>query len=176
MVNHDHVPLSIPRNSTNFNPVYLRNAMVDLLTRPPRKETEMSTDVAIPTEDSLVAVRPNKFVPVKADIDHLASHHKALMKARADLKQLKAYVEVLEDKFKEELTKLGATDGRIKGAVVVTYRPKEAFRWAEFRDAHPQIHDKFLRQVTVEKLDEVALLREHGGLLEDFRSSAFNVK
>lgn len=176
MVNSDHVPLRFERQ-TNFNPVYLRNAMVDLLTRPKESKVTTSTDVQVRTEaPSAVEQRVAKFVPVEANIDHLASHHKALLKARADLKQLKGYIDMLEEKIKDELVKLGATDGKIKNAVVVTYRPKDAYRFAEFREAHPEIYDRYVTQVTVDKLDEQALLAQHAGLLADFRSRAFNIK
>jgi hypothetical protein len=180
VVNEDHVSLSFERQC-NYNPVYLRNAMVDLLTRPKESKVTTSTDVEVRTEpqtamEQRVAARVAKFVPVEANIDHLASHHKALIKARADLKQLKGYIDMLEEKIKDELTKLGATDGKIKNAVVVTYRPKDAYRFAEFREAHPEIYDRYVTKVEVDKLDERALLAEHSGLLADFRSRAFNVK
>lgn len=178
MVNSDHVPLRFARN-TNFNPVYLRNAMVDLLTRP-REENTMSTDVVVRTEEAAelvpaVSVK-KRLKPVEANIDHMADHYKKLIKARADAKQLKAYIEALETMLKHELNTLGATDGKIKGAVVVTYRPKETFRLAEFREDHPEIYDKYLVPATTYVLDQDKLLADHAGMLEDYRSSAFNIK
>lgn len=179
MVNADHVPLRFTRN-TNYNPIYLRNAMVDLLTRPREEKSTMSTDVAVHTEDAAelvpaVAVK-KKFKPIEANIDHLSDHYKKLVKARSDAKQLKAYIEALETMVKHELTTLGATDGKIKGAVVVTYRPKDSFRLAEFREDHPEIYDQYLVPATTYVLDQDKLLSDHAGMLEDYRSSAFNIK
>lgn len=176
MVNSDHVPLQIPRNSTNFNPVYLRDAMVGLLTRPPRKETEMSTDVAIPTEAEIVPVAVKKFKPVETDIDHLKDRMARLTQARADRDTLAAFIAMEERFIKDELAKLGATDGRINGVVAVTYRPKNEYRWAEFRDTYPEIHDRFMEPQVVDVLNKAKLLKEHGGLLAQFRSHAFSVK
>lgn len=171
MVNQDHVAL----RATLVNPVYLRNAMVDLMTRP-REEKSMSTDVTVRTEVSAEVVPVRKFKPVEANIDHLADHYKKLVKARSDAKQLKAYIEALEVMIKQELADLGATDGKIKGAVVVTHRPKESYRLAEFREDHPEIYDKYLVPVTELKLNQNALLVDHAGMLEDYRSTAFNIK
>lgn len=172
-MNQDHVSLRFERN-TNFNPIYLRDAMIGLMTRPPKEEKSMSTDVAIPTE-SAVEVR-KKFKPVEANIDHLVDHYKKLIKAKADIKQMKAYEAALETMIKQELASLGATDGKIKGAVVVTHRPKEAFRFAEFRDDHPEIYDKYLIPTETFVLDEPKLIADHAGMLEAYRSTAFNIK
>lgn len=176
MVNSDHVPLQIPRNSTNFNPVYLRNAMVDLLARPPRQETEMSTDVAIPAEAEVVPVAVKKFKPVETDIDHLKERMERLHQARKDRDTLAAFIEMEERFIKDELAKLNATDGKINGVVAVTYRPTNNYRWAEFRETYPEIHDKFLEPQVVDVLNKAKLLKEHGGLLAEFRSSTFSVK
>lgn len=178
MVNDDHVPLRFARG-TNYNPVYLRNAMVDLLTRP-KEEKSVSTDVAVHTEQAAeivpaVAVK-KKFQPTEANIDHLADHYKKLVKARADIKQMKAFEEALVTLIKHELNTLGATDGKIKGAVVVTHRPKEAYRLAEFREDHPEIYDKYLLPATTLVLDQDQLIRDHAGMLEDYRSTAFSIK
>lgn len=176
MVNADHVPLRLPSN-VNYNPIYLRNAMVDLMTRPPRQEkSTMSTEVSIPTSAEVVAVKAEKFKPVEANIDHLADHYKKLVKARADIKQMIAYKDALETMIKHELAALGATDGKIKGAVVVTHRPKEAYRLAEFRADYAEVYDKYLVPMETFVLDEDALIANHRGLLEAYRSTAFNVK
>lgn len=174
-MNSDHVPLQIPRNHTNFNPVYLRNAMVDLLTRPPRQETQMSTDVEVRTEPE-VPVAVKKFKPVETDIDHLKDRMARLTTARRDLATLKAFVEMEERFIKDELAKLGATDGRINGVVAVTYRPKNDYRFAEFREDHPEIYARYLEPTIVDQLNKDKLLADHAGLLAAYRSSAFSVK
>lgn len=171
MVNQDHAAL----RATLVNPVYLRDAMVSLMTRP-KEEKSMSTDVAVHTEVSAQVVPVRKFKPVETNIDHLADHYKKLVKARADIKQMKAFEEALVTVIKHELAELGATDGKIKGAVVVTHRPRDSYRLAEFRDEHPEIYDRYVVPVTVLKLDEAALLADHAGMLEDYRSTAFNIK
>lgn len=176
MVNSDHVPLQIPRNHTNFNPVYLRNAMVDLLTRPPRQETQMSTDVAVPTEAEIVPVAVKKFKPVETDIDHLKDRMARLHQARADRDTLASFITMEERFIKDELAKLGATDGRINGVVVVTYRPKNDYRFAEFREDYPEIYARYLEPTIVDQLNKDKLLQDHAGLLATYRSSTFSVK
>lgn len=171
MVNSDHVAL----RATLVNPVYLRDAMAGLMARPKEDKVTTSTEVEVRTEAQL-PVRVAKFKPVEVNIDHLADHYKKLIKARADIKQMKAFEDALVTVIKHELAVLGGSDGKIKGAVVVTHRPKEAYRFAEFREAHPEIYDRYVTKVEVDKLDEQALLAEHAGLLEDFRSTAFSVK
>lgn len=175
MVNSDHVSVRFERN-TNFNPIYLRNAMVDLLTRPPGQESQMSTDVAIPTEAEIVPVAPKKFKPVETDIDHLKDRMDRLVTARRDLATLKAFVEMEERFIKDELAKLGATDGRINGVVAVTYRPKNDYRFAEFREDYPEIYARYLEPTIVDQLNRDKLLQDHAGLLAKYRSSAFSVK
>lgn len=175
MVNSDHVPLQIPRNHTNFNPVYLRNAMVDLLTRPPRKETKMSTDIEVRTEPE-VPVAVKKFKPVETDIDHLKDRMDRLTQARKDRDTLAAFIEMEERYIKDELAKLGATDGRINGVVAVTYRPKNDYRFAEFREEYPEIYARYLEPTIVDQLNKAKLLADHPNLLAKFRSSAFSVK
>lgn len=178
MVNADHVSLRFSR-TTNYNPIYLRDAMVGLMTRPPRQENSMTTDVAVPTEQTEIvpAVTVSKrFKPVEANIDHLADHYRKLLKAKADIKQMKAFEAALETMIKQELANLGATDGKIKGAVVVTHRPKHSYRLAEFRDDHPEIYDKYMVPAQTFVLDEGRLIADHAGMLEDYRSTSFNIK
>jgi hypothetical protein len=162
------------------NPVYLRNAMVDLLTRRTveRKEIPLSTSVEVAqVEQAELPVAPvRKFRPVEADIDHLASHYEALTKAKKDIAEMEAYVGHLERKIKEELDKRGATDGRINGAVVLTYRPIENFRFKEFAAEKPEIYNRYLVPRVVDQLDKAALMRDHAGVLEEFRSYSFQVK
>jgi hypothetical protein len=153
--------------------------MVDLTTRPPKEENSMSTDVAVHTEQAelVPAVTVSKkFKPVETNIDHLADHYKKLIRARSDLKQLKAYAEALETMIKHELESLGATDGKIKGAVVVTHRPRDSYRLAEFRTDHPEIHDRYMVPAQTFVLDQDRLIADHAGMLEAYRSTAFNIK
>lgn len=176
MVNADHVPLNIPRSSL-FNAVYLRDAMVGLMTRPPRQEAQMSTDVAIPTEAEVVPVAVKKFKPVETDIDHLKDRMARLTQARADRDTLAAFITMEERFIKDELAKLNATDGRINGVVVVTNRPKNDYRFAEFREAYPEVYAKYLEPQVVEVLNKEKLVADHGkSILAEFRSSAFSVK
>lgn len=171
MVNSDHVAL----RTTLVNPIYLRNAMIGLMTRP--QEDSMSTDVALPTPAEVdVPVAVKKFKPVETDIDHLGDRMARLRQARLDRDTLAAFIEMEERSIKDELAKRGATDGRINGVVVVTHRPRDSYRLAEFRDAYPEIYAKYLEPEIVDVLNKSRLISDHRGLLEDFRSTAFNIK
>lgn len=177
-MNSDHVSLRFSR-TTNYNPIYLRNAMVDLMTRPKEEKSTMSTDVAVPTEQAEIVPAvtvSKKFKPVETNIDHLADHYKKLVKARADIKQMKAFEDALVTLIKHELAALGATDGKIKGAVVVTHRPKDSYRLAEFREDHPEIYDQYMVPAQTFALDQDKLIADHAGMLEAYRSTAFNIK
>lgn len=179
MVNSDHVSLRLPR-ATLDNPVYLRNAMVDLLTRRPVEKEEIplstSTEVAQVEQTELLPAPVKKFKAVEADIDHLAEHFKALIKAKKDIAEMEAYVGHLEAKIKSELKKRGATDGRINGAVVLTHRPIANFRFKEFEAEHPEIYHRYMVPRVVDELDRDRLIKDHAGILENYRSYSLKVK
>lgn len=114
--------------------------------------------------------------PVETDIDELKTHVKNLRKAKADLKELQAYIGVLEDKITQTLEKRGATDGKINNAVVVTWRPQNSYRFAEFAKTYPDIHAQYLEPEVIDVLNKARLLAEHPGLMEPFRSRALLIK
>lgn len=126
------------------------------------------------TTTALVPV--SKVVPVETDIDDLKGHVNALKKAKTDLKELEAYIRVLEDKITETLEKRDATDGKINNAVAVTWRPTKGYRFAEFAKYHPDIHTQYLEPQTVDVLNKERLLRDHPGLLARFQSRALLIK
>lgn len=182
MVNADHVPLMIPRVTLD-NPLYLRNAMIGLMTGPADKEGKDMTVTASTTEivpapaaEIVPVPPPRKMEPVAVDLDHLREHYKAIVKGRADIAEMQAYVAAMEAKFTEELVKFGATDAKINGRVVLTNRPAASFRYAEFREAHGDIYNRYLKPEVVDKLDKAALQRDHAGLLEPFRTTVLSVK
>jgi DUF1680 family protein len=114
--------------------------------------------------------------PVETDIDELKTHVKSLRKAKADLKELAAYIKVLEDKIQETLEKRNATDGKINNAVVVTWRPTATYRYAEFAKTYPDIHARYMEPEVVDVLNKARLAAEHPALLEPFRTRALLLK
>lgn len=177
MVNSDHVPLA---RKTLVNPVYLRDAMVGLMNRRPVEKEEISltttTEVAQVEQAELLPAPVRKFKAVEADIDHLAEHFEALNKAKKDIAEMEAYVAHLEAKIKSELAKRGATDGRINGAVVLTHRPIANYRFKEFEAEHPEIYNRYMVPRVVDQLDKDRLIKDHGGILENYRSYSLKVK
>lgn len=175
MVNSDHVSLRLPRITLD-NPVYLRNAMVDLLTRRSvEKEEKMTTEI-VPVASAELVAPIAKMAPVEVDLDHLAKHYEAIVKGRRDIAEMEAYVAAMEDKFRTELAKHNATDAKISGRTVVTVRPADNFRYKEFEAAHPNVYRQYMKPVVVDKLDKAALRKEHGHLLEQYRTTVFNLK
>lgn len=136
-------------------------------------EVEM-TVVAVVAPEALVPVVKAK--PVEVNIDELEGHVTALRKAKKDLKELEAYVKVLEDKITQTLEAKGATDGKINNAVAVTWRPISGYRFKEFRETYPQLADTYMEPTTVLELNKTRLLADHKALLEQFRSKSLLIK
>lgn len=126
------------------------------------------------TTTALVPVAVAK--PVETDIDELKSHVKNLRKAKADLKELQAYIGVLEAKIQETLDKRGATDGKINNAVVVTWRPTATYRYAEFAKTYPDLCAQYMEPEVVDALNKARLAADHPNLLEPFRTRALLLK
>lgn len=114
--------------------------------------------------------------PVETDIDELRSHVKSLKKAKQDLKELEAYIKVLEDKITETLEARGATDGKINNAVAVTWRPAKSYRFAEFAKVYPELVNKYMEPEVVDVLNKARLIADHAGILEPFRTKTLLVK
>lgn len=101
---------------------------------------------------------------------------KALVKLRewqeaaAAARKATALADRLKAEFQAFMAITESTVGTVRGLQVVSYRPTEAFRGAEFRQARPDLVQHYTRQVTVEELDVVALRRDLPRVYEQFRS------
>lgn len=114
--------------------------------------------------------------PVETDIDELKSHVKSLKKAKQDLRELEAYIKVLEGKITETLEKRGATDGKINNALAVTWRPTKSYRFAEFAKIYPELISKYMEPEIQDVLNKARLVADHGSLLEPFRTKTLLIK
>jgi hypothetical protein len=114
-----------------------------------------------------------KRVLSRANLDRVADKVNALRKARAEVKEVAAYIERLELEIK---TLLGdAEEGTINGAPVLTYARNEKYAWAQFVTDNPTLAAQFSVTKEVQALDQEGLLAAHGELLKAYQTRSFRV-
>lgn len=109
-----------------------------------------------------------------ANLSRYAEDMANLKQAREDKKKIEAYISGLEKRLKKAIG--DAESAEIDGVEVFTYAKTDSYRWAEFLAENGEIADKYKIEVKKLELDKDALLRDHGGLLQAFRTRQFLVK
>lgn len=94
--------------------------------------------------------------------------------ANKDIAEMEAFRNDLLEKIKKRMG--DATVGTVNGVPRITWRWSEQWRWAQFREANPHLAKEFTRTVEVEELDKAALLKEHRGLLDEYRTRRMEVR
>lgn len=109
-----------------------------------------------------------------ANLSRYAEDMRNLRQAREDKKKIEAYIKGLEARLKKAAG--NAEVAEIDGVEVFTYAYTDSYRWAEFVNENGQIAEKYKVVVEKEELDKESLLRDHGALLQAFRTRQFLVK
>lgn len=94
--------------------------------------------------------------------------------ANLDIAAMEAYRDELVAKIKKRMG--SAEEMKIDGVLAFTHAPTKSYAWAKFAAEHGNIADKYKVIVQKEELDKEALLRDHGALLQPFRTRQFLVK
>lgn len=104
-------------------------------------------------------------------LDHLAGVAQAANEARQRAAELIAFANEQDAKIKEAMG--DKEEATIFGVPYFTYTKKDAFRWAEFREAHPHVHRQYLEPVTSLELNKEKLRAEQADLLAEFQTREF---
>lgn len=108
------------------------------------------------------------------NLSRYAEDLRNLKQAKEDLKKVTAYIKTLEGRLKKAA---GAAEvAEVDGVEAFTYAYTDSYRWAEFVTENGDIAGKYKIKVEKEELDKEALLAEHYGLLQSFRTRQFLVK
>ena len=107
------------------------------------------------------------------ELDRVVAKHAMLKQARKDIAEMQAFATRLEVEI-QSLMK-DAEVGLINGAPALTWGWSDDYAWAQFRDANPEIYQRFLVPTTTEVLDKDALKAAHPGLLKPFQKRPFRV-
>ena len=104
-------------------------------------------------------------------LDHLAGKAQAANEARQRAAELIAFANEQDAEIKKAMG--DAEEATVFGVPYFTYTKKDAYRFAEFREAHPHVYRQYLVPVTKEELDKDKLLAEQGDLLAEFQTREF---